>query len=504
MKSLGINIASNIVTKIWNMMSVYLLIPAYIKILGETSYGLVSFFATLQTVINVLGLGLSNTLRREFASGENTEINSIRKYKLMRSVENIYFLIAIFVMIICKFGSRSISEKWLNIETLDSSMVANVISLMGVSIALQLIANLYVGCLFGLDYQVFANILCIGWSVTKSIGSLVIIAFISPSLILFYGWHITMDIVYLILLRINSQRKLSLKCTPKWSLKDFSNIVMIWKYTCGILFISFIVLINKQLDKVVISKYLSLSELGAYNIATTLGSLSIIVPTALYTTVFSRFTNYATTGEKEKLEKEFMKINKIAGLVLSSMGSFIAVYALPLIRVWTGTDSYISILGVVATIVVLAVAVTEYQEMPYALALANGNTKYNVIVGSVFIPIIFITTFYGITKYGLIGAGVVYLVIMGLQTLIYEFLVYRRYLSINPFVLILKDTIFPLSMCLIIAFGSKRIIKSFTSSDMIQSAYAVFIGFIVLSILLIAFARDELKILFTKKRGGQQ
>ena len=50
----------------------------------------------------------------------------------------------------------------------------------------------------------------------------------------------------------------------------------------------------------------------------------------------------------------------------------------------------------------------------------------------------------------------------------------------------------------------KRIIKSFTSSDMIQSAYAVFIGFIVLSILLIAFARDELKKLITKKRGGQQ
>ena len=190
MKSLGKNSLSNVATKLWSMVSIYIFIPLYIKILGEASYGLVSFFATMQTALNILGLGLSNTLRREFAVGERLEDNSIRKYKLLRDVELIYFAIGIFIFLICFFCSGYISERWLNIENLDGAMVSSVLVLMGTSIALQMIANLYAGCLFGLDYQVYANTLCIIWSIAKSVGALLIISFVSPNLILFYTWHV--------------------------------------------------------------------------------------------------------------------------------------------------------------------------------------------------------------------------------------------------------------------------------------------------------------------------
>lgn len=499
MKKLGINTISNVATKLWSMVSIYLFIPLYIKILGETTYGLVSFFATLQTALNILGLGLSNTLRREFASGVDSNDNAIRKYKLLRSIENIYFVIAIVIALICGFGARGIAEKWLNIENLDVKMVTTVIFLMGCSIALQLICNLYAGCLFGLDKQVLANCLCIAWSAAKSIGSLAIIAFVAPNLVLFYEWHIFMDMLYLILLRFFVKKKLYLEEKVRWELSDFKNMKTIWKYTCGILFISFIVLINKELDKVIISKYLTLTELGAYNVATTLGSLSIIVPTAVYTTVFPRFTNYATTKNGELLTTEFLRINKFVGLILSAMGAYIAVYALPLIRVWTGSDSYAEILGGVGAVVVLAVAITEYQEVPYALALANGNTKYNVIVGGCFIPVLFIVTYFGIINYGLWGAGIVYLTVMTLQTLIYEFLIYKRYLKCSPIKLIIQDMVLPLSISLIISWLSKKVIEAITCNVFIESIYAVFMGGITLIFLMLTFAKQE--ILFIK-RGG--
>lgn len=497
---MGINTISNIATKLWSMVSIYLFIPLYIKYLGETSYGLVSFFATLQTALNVLGLGLANTLRREFASGNDTSENAIRKYKLLRSVENVYFVISTCIFLICVFGSRAISEKWLNIESLDPQFVAIVISLMGCSIALQLIANLYAGCLFGLDYQVLANIVCIIWSAAKSIGALMIIM-ISPNLIMFYSWHILTDMVYLLILRIFTIRKLNLRIKTRWKISDFANMKAIWKYTCGILFISFIALVNKQLDKVIISKHFTLTELGSYNVATTLGSLSTIVPTAMYTTVFPRFTNYATTNNAYKLEKEFLQINKIVGLVLSAMGAYIAVYALPLIRVWTGSDSYISILGSVGTFVVLAVAITEYQEIPYALSLADGHTKYNILIGMVFIPIVFVSTYYGIVNFGLLGAGIVYLVMMLLQTLTYEFLVYRRYLTVNPFSLIWADTVFPLSICLVVAEASKLFIERATSSPILETLFALFMGGVTLVILLYVFANKEVKNIFKIAEG---
>ena len=491
-EKLGINTISNIATKLWSMVSIYLFIPLYIQILGETAYGLVSFFATLQTTLNILGLGLSNTLRREFASGENTYQNAIRKYKLLRSTENIYFVLGIVVILICSFGSEFIANNWLNIETLNFKQVSLVISLMGVSIAIQMIANLYSGCLFGLNYQALANIICILWSAAKSIGALFVIAFLVPNLTFFYGWHIITDILYLIALRWTVKKKLQLIQRVEWNIRDFSNMLRILRYTCGVLFISFIALINKQLDKIVISRFFTLTELGAYNVATTLGSLSTIVPIALYTTVFPRFTNYVTTNKKDSLEKEFLKINRLSNLTVACMGAFIAVYALPLIRIWTGSDSYARILGSVGTLVVLAVSIAEFQEIPYALALANGNTKYNVFVGIIFIPIVFASTYWGIVNYGLIGAGCVYLLMMVSQTLVYEWLVYKKYLRKNPFRLIICDTFLPLAGSLIIACISKNMIENITDNIFAECGLAIVCGGLTLLFLFLLFGKNDL------------
>lgn len=494
MNSLRINTFSNILTKLWSMVSVYIFIPLYIKILGETAYGLVSFFATLQTTMNLLGLGLANTLSREFAVGKDTDENNAKKYKLLRSIEMIYFVLGALIIALCIFGSDFISEKWLNIESLNARTVATVISLMGISIALQIVANLYAGCLLGMNKQVMANVLCISWSVAKSVGTLLIIAFISPNLISFYGWHIFVDLIYLIALRISVVKKLKLKQNVKLKISDLSNIKSIWRYTCGILFISFIALVNKQLDKVIISKFLTLSELGAYNVATTLGSLTSIVPAALYTAIFPRFTNYATTNNVASLEMEFKRINKIVGLFISCMGSYIAIYALQLIKIWTGSDEYVGILGNVGLLVVLAVALIEYQEISYALALANGNTKYNVFVGGIFMPLIVISTYYGIKMYGLLGAGFVYFIMMLGQTCIYQFLVYKKYITKNASCLIFKDTIVPLIICMFIAYMSKCIINVFSVNALLQSCWAILCGGVTLGGVLVVFAKDELYI----------
>lgn len=493
MKRFGVNTVANLIARVWSLVSIYIFIPMYIDILGETAYGLVSFFATLQTALNLLGLGLSNTLRREFAAGENNQDNAIRKYKLLRSVELIYIVLGIVIILICSVGSDAIANNWLNIEELDPILVSKVISLMGISIALQLIANLYAGCLFGLEHQVLANSFCVGWSVVKYVGSLGILLLISPDLSLFYTWHILTDLGYMLILRIYSVKKLEIKTKVHWRLSDFSNIKDIWRYTCGILLISCVALINKQLDKIIISKFLTLTELGAYNVATTLGNLTSIVPAALFVAVFPRFTHYATTGNEIQLQKEFTVVNKTVNIFLSCMGAYVAVFALPLIKLWTGSNSYAGILGNVGMLVVLAITMAEFQEIPYALALANGNTKYNVLVGSVFIPIVLITTYIGIKYYGLVGAGIVYLLMMLGQTVLYEYLVIKKYLNKKSWNVLLNDTFLPLLISLVIAFGSRAFVFSVTKSAFEQSAFAVLCGGITLIFLYIFLAREEMK-----------
>lgn len=495
MRRLGANTLSNIISKLWSTIAIYLFVPLYIKYLGETAYGLVSFFATLQAAMNLLGLGLSNTLRREFAVGEADDLEcGTRKYKLLRSTEFIYSLLGILIFALCALGSRTIASKWLNIESLDENLVSTVISLMGLSIALQFVANLYAGCLFGLELQVRANLYCIAWSAFKSITSLLVIIFIKPDLVLFYSCHIVSDVLYLVVLRVSVLRHLNYSKSEKWTLNDISCIKSIWKYAAGLLLISFVALINKQLDKMIISKYLSLTELGAYNVATTLGGLTTIMPAAIYTSVFPRFTSKATTeGNQKALTQEFLVINKITSIFVSCIGAYIAAFAIPLIYIWTHSEIYTDTLISVGPIVVLAIAVIEYQEISYALALAHGNTKTNVMVGVTFIPVVALSTWAGIKYYGLMGAAVVYITAMSFQTLVYQYLVLKKYISIHPMGIIFRDTIIPLLLALMLAFLSHRLILKLTGSYILQVLLAIIFGAIALIVEFVVLARSEMK-----------
>ena len=458
MKRFGLNTISNIIARLWSMVAIYLFIPFYISILGESAYGLVSFFATLHSALSILGLGLSNTLRREYALGNQSEENRQRKYNLLRSVEVIYLGIGILIFLLCFAGAGFISNHWLNIEALPASLVETVISLMGVSISLQLISNLYAGCLFGLEHQVQANILCVLWSAAKNIGALAVIYFIAPDLRWFYGWHIVTDFIYLVSLRICVKKHLAITQKQKWSFRDMRNLSTIWGYTLGLFLISMIALVNRQLDKIVISKFLTLTELGAYTSSTTLGNLSAIIPAAIYTAIFPRFTKSVSAGATEKLLRDFN-------------------------------------VHVVGCLVVFAVGITEFQQIPYALALAHGNTKINVLVGAIFIPILGVSTWFAIKNYGLLGAGLVYFITASTQTLLYEYLVYRKYAAASPVKLVLKDTLFPVAVSFASAYISRRLIIGIVRSVLIQCVLAVFAGALTLALMLFFMSGKDLKML---------
>jgi len=441
---------------------------------------------------------LANTLRREFAIGSAEENNCTRKYKLLRSVENVYIVIGVIICLICIVGAPSIAENWLNIEELNTGLVSKVICLMGISISLQLVSNLYAGCMFGLGHQIRANVYCVSWSVAKSCGSIGVILITAPNLLNFYFWHIITDIIYLLILRRSVVQKLKVTHKLSWSIKDFSNISSIWKYTMGIFVISIISLVNRQLDKLIISNTFSLTELGAYNIATTLGSLTAIVPSAIYTSVFPRFTAQLSLENQKNVHKEFLAINRTVNIFVSCMSAFIAVYSLPLIEVWTQSKSYHETLAGVAPLVVLAVSMIEYQEIPYAYALAHGNTKINVLVGLIFIPIMGICNYWAISNFGLIGAGWAYFSIMLLQTLVYQFLIYRKYLKIPALMLIVKDTIMPLIASILLGIGCKTITNILVSNVYIEVLVAALCGGMILILLLLVYDREIIRSIFRK------
>ena len=92
------NIAANFAGNIWQALMGLAFIPLYIRFMGVESYGLVGYFATLQALFVLLDMGLSSTLTREMARLSVLKNNAKEMRDLVRSLEIIYWIIAIFTV----------------------------------------------------------------------------------------------------------------------------------------------------------------------------------------------------------------------------------------------------------------------------------------------------------------------------------------------------------------------------------------------------------------------
>ncbi len=76
------NILANYASQIYVMVVGIVMVPLYIEYMGAEAYGLVGFFAMLQTWFQLLDIGLTPTMAREMArfQGGATDALSLRRF----------------------------------------------------------------------------------------------------------------------------------------------------------------------------------------------------------------------------------------------------------------------------------------------------------------------------------------------------------------------------------------------------------------------------------------
>ena len=496
----AVNTVANLASRAWTMVANYLFVPIYISILGEEAYGLITFFATLQTALNLLGLGLSKTLRREFAADESSGKDTLYKYRIMRSVELIYFGIAILICGICFFGAGFIAEKYLVVDQIPLSTVVNTVRLMGVSIAAQLLANLYLGCLFGQERQVLADTIQIIWSVLKNVGVVLVVLNISSEISSFYLWHVLVDIAYLVVLREIVVFSLKKKAKLSWSIDDFSNIKGVLRFAVGVMIISIGYTVNTQADKMIISGNFPLTIVGAYNSSYNLGFAASIFVAAMGIAVFPRFTNYFTAGRIEDQKKEFIRSNRIANIVTVSIGTFVAVFSYELLLLWTRSETIADTMRIAALPLIIGTTFNALQEIPYNYFLASGVTIVNNIQTVCSIGYVLVITPLMIKNYGILGASLAWFIQMTLFTMVYLFIFYFKFFKGEVLKRIAIDTLLPMAISFGIAMGLHSLLRMFELSNLITVLIAITVGFLTMCELLISYCRNDVLRIIKKNK----
>ena len=482
------NIFANIFGRLWSILSNFLFIPLYISYLGFENYSIISFTLIITGAMAILDAGLSATLSREFS-----KLNITLSYKLrvFKTLETCYFLIALICFCLISFSANYIANNLINQSLLTNDQLSFLLKIVGFEIGFQLLIRFYIGGLLGLDKQVEANIYQVGWGVFRNAFVILVILYY-PNLEFFFIWQLISTIVFTLLIRFSLTKKISghyfLFFRPILDKKIFKQI---GSFASGMLLISIVAVLNTQVDKLMISKFLDIEVLGHYTLAISLSTILIVILSPISIAVLPKFTGLYSLGKNKEASELFQKLNSLSSILVLTMMVNLIYFGKELIWIWTNNIE-LSILGYkYLPFTAFSLGMMSLTIIPYSIAIANGYTKLNNLLGIasllVTIPGYWLATKY----YGAIGAAFVFCCVQTLSTFIFIYIINKKFTKVSLIKLI-KNIITPLFISSIVIF----IINNFIYLDLTNKTLTLVvisssILFSIISNLLITYNKSD-------------
>lgn len=422
------NIIANMIGRAWGFISVYLFVPLYLKFLGIEAYGLVGFYSTLLGVLAFADMGFTATLNREMARLTVRKDSVEEMRDLLRTYELTYLCISFVLAIIIWVTAPLIAEHWLRSSALDPQEIAAAIRLMGIAIAFQLPSGLYIGGLMGLQQQVRANSLQIAWGIYRGLGAVLVLWLFSPTIFGFAMWQLISNGIYCFSARRSLWHALSFGSIQPHAHFRWQVFHNTWRYASGMAGMAVVSILLTQIDKLAVSKMLSLEMLGFYTLAGSLAAIPLMLASPIALAIFPRFTELVALGDREQLTKLYHRTCELVAIAIIPAGLTIALFTNDVIYMWTGSAAIANQTSLVASLLLGGQLLQAITVVPYYLALAHGNIKLNLQIGIASVLLVTPLMIYLIMKYGVVGAGLSWL-IMNICTLPpYMYLLHRKFL----------------------------------------------------------------------------
>lgn len=273
--------------------------PLYLKYLGLDGYGVIGFYLVLLGMAAVLDTAVSGAVCREIAWLKAKKEEEGQIPTLVFSTERAFWalvacLAAAFVGLASLYG-----KDWFPESDRIQNQVRQIGWLIGASFFASFPAGFYNGILNGHQKQVEAGLLGALAQTVRGLGAVAIIALILPDLRLFFVWNLVTGIFQTALLRRAAMRCLDLPgVIPPFSWKAVESLR---GFAGGMFAITGFSGISLYADRIILSKFIPLSEYGIYVlIGTVLAGFSrMVTPLTLYFTPL--MTAQAASGGHRKM-----------------------------------------------------------------------------------------------------------------------------------------------------------------------------------------------------------
>ncbi|MHB8138204.1 MAG: oligosaccharide flippase family protein [Smithellaceae bacterium] len=447
------NVIANFLGQGWSAVMGLLFIPLYIHYLGMETYGLIGLFALLQAWLVLFDIGMTPTLTREmarFTAGTHSP-QSIRN--LLRSLEILCFSIAVFIGVSVWGASGYLASDWLKVEKLPISVVAQALSIMALVVALRFVESIYRASLIGLQRQVWYNGANAILSTIRHGAVVGVLAWISPTIQAFFLWHALTSLLSVAVFASKVHRVLPVSPSPqRFSRESLDDV---WKFAGGMIGINLAALLLTQVDKVLLSRLLSLELFGYYTLAATIAGVSYLLVGPVTTAIFPSMVELSNMDDQTALTSVYHQGAQLVTTLTAPTAMLLSCFAGGVVFMWSGNASLAERTAPILSALVLGYFLNGLMWMPYQCQLAHGWTSL-VLKGNIVGAVVLITAiFWIIPHYGAVGAAWVWVAVnVGFILVPIQFM-HRKLLPREKWKWYFADVLLPISGVVVIMLLAK-------------------------------------------------
>jgi len=490
------NIIANYIGQAYVMILGIVITPLYLKYMGAEQYGLIGFFIILQMWLNLLDAGLSSTLGREVAYARGAENGFLHFHKILKSFEAIFLFLAIINIIVIYNYNNVIATNWLNSTTLDIKTISYCIFLMGIMISLRWFVTLYKSGLNGFEDQVWINKINILFSSFKYIGSLLIIIFISSNIEVFFKYQFMIGAIELIIYTARFYFNLKKKDVPR-DIFGFNWRILrkILPFSTSIAYTTILWTIIMQLDKLVLSGILSLSNYGYFSIVVLVASSIIALSTPIFLAVIPKMTKLFSENKLVELIDMYKTMTLFTTWIIMSISLTIFSFSKEIMYILTGDISAAIWSSDILSWYVLGYGIYVLGSFQYYLQNIFGNLKlYNkgLSIGTIFyVPVMFFIS----KNYEVVDLAIFWFIFTIIWFVVFTSIVHNKFLPKFNFIWLKKD-ILPLIVTQIIITYLVHNLFVLNINEDISRLFllAQIIAITLLTILLTSFSLKSIRL----------
>lgn len=402
--SLRMNVVANYAGQLYAGLIGLLMVPVYLKWLNAEAYGLIGFFALLQSWAQLLDLGFSASVSRESSRYAGGELDRASFRRLMRAFEWVFWIVGALLAVCLAWQAERVASSWLNVQHLRSAEVQHSIQLMAVAIAMRWVAGLYRGVVAGVERQVWLNVFTVVVVTLRFVVAVPVAIALGGSVTAFFAFQVVVAAVELGVLWLVAYRAAPssgpVHLSGAWPALRSALRFSAWAGIATIIWV-----LVSQVDKLVISTAIPLADFGFFTAAVSAAGAVSILSTAVTQALLPRMIQLASSESRQPVLALYSRMTQAVVAAGVPLALTFVCAGEPLLWAWTGDHAFATEYSPVLALYAAGNVFMLLAAFPYCLQYAMGDLRLhvagNLLLAALMIPLLPHVT----ANYGALGAA---------------------------------------------------------------------------------------------------